>query len=361
MNTPVSSVAASTAGINRSSSSVQRFLWVTIVLVVAVVVWGAVVRLTSSGLSIPDWPLINGSLLPPFSEAGWEAVQEDYRLEAIRLGKTGYPADLTVPAFRTAFWIEYMHRALAATVGLVFFWAMFQGFRNQAVKQKVEVNFFILAALLLAQAGLGGVVVIGALHSALVAIHLVVAYCFFALLIWTVLALTRREHSTAGGSRSAGFQPINWALITAVLTLLQVAVGGLVAGTGAASILNTYPLMAGSIIPPSDLLWNPVDGSVVLNGVLVQFVHRWLPFLLLVAFIVLRFKTLRTPLGGRAVILFRATAALLGLQIIVGIFNLLYRAPVILSALHSGIALLFFGGMVVILHDLRYEAGEGAR
>jgi len=351
---------------NRSSVPVQKALWITVGLVFLVVVWGAVVRLTGSGLSIPDWPMINGSFLPPFSEAGWQAVQEDYREEALRLEKPGFPADLTVTAFRNAFWIEYLHRTLAALVGVALLIAIVMGLRNAAVKQKIELNLYMLATLLLAQAGLGGVVVKGALHGVLIAIHLVVAYAFFALLLWTILILTRDNKPVpSGGSRSAGYTPIRLALLTVILTGMQVAFGGLTAGSGAASIMNTYPLMAGSLIPPAELLWNPsysADGSnILLNPVLVQFIHRWLPIFILGAFVALRIKTLSTPLEARALIVFRATAALLGLQIIIGVFNLLYRAPVHLSALHSGVALIFFGGMVVLLHDLRYHAGEGAK
>ncbi|MBK6911032.1 MAG: COX15/CtaA family protein, partial [bacterium] len=53
-------------------------------LITVLMLWGGFVRISGSGLSIPDWPLINGSLLPPFSETGWQAVFDDY--------KTAYPA-----------------------------------------------------------------------------------------------------------------------------------------------------------------------------------------------------------------------------------------------------------------------------
>ena len=47
-------------------------------LVVLLVIIGGTVRLSGSGLSIPEWPIINGSLLPPVTESQWEAVYITY-------------------------------------------------------------------------------------------------------------------------------------------------------------------------------------------------------------------------------------------------------------------------------------------
>ena len=47
-------------------------------LVFAIVVVGGVTRLTESGLSITEWRPITG-VLPPLSEAEWEAEFEKYK------------------------------------------------------------------------------------------------------------------------------------------------------------------------------------------------------------------------------------------------------------------------------------------
>lgn len=337
--------------------ALSRWFITIAALVLAIVVWGAVVRLTGSGLSIPDWPLINGSLLPPFTEAGWQAVQEDYRQEAIRMNKPGFPPELTTSLFRTEFIIEWFHRALAALVGIALVTALVKAWRNKEIRAKLETNFYLLVVLLLAQAGLGGIVVKGALPALVVTTHLLTAYLFFSVLIWTGLTLTRSEKVVEGGSRSAGRTPLILGWSTVAALFLQVMFGGLVAGTGAASILNTFPAMEGSIIPPSDLLFSSAPDQPV-SPVFVQFVHRWLPFIALGLFLYMRSATLRTPLKSRTTLMFRAATALFVLQILVGIGNLVMRAPVLLSSLHSAVALTLFGAMVVILHDLRYESGE---
>jgi len=362
MNQSNSAVVAAKSKLQPDASrSVAGLLAVIAGLVFVILVWGAVVRLTGSGLSIPDWPLINGSLLPPFSETGWAAVQEDYRQEAIRIGKSAFPADLTVSAFRTQFWIEWTHRAIAGVIGIVFLIAFIKMMRSQAVRARAESNFYLLGGLLLGQAGLGGIVVKGALAGLLVAIHLIVAYVFFGVLVWTALALLNTRDVPGGGSRSAGLIPLRAIAITTGLVLAQVFIGGLVAGDAKANLVTTWPMMFGGIVPPGELLWSNQWGTfenLFMNPIFTQFFHRWMPVLLLISFAYLRMVTARVPMKKQTRIVFRAADALFLFQIMVGITNVIFGAQLHISALHSAIALSLFGALVVIGHDLRYASGE---
>lgn len=344
-----------------ASRKVAGLLAITAGLVLVILVWGAIVRLTGSGLSIPDWPLINGSLLPPFSDEGWKAVQEDYRSEALRIGNPAFPADISVATFRTQFWIEWAHRAIAGILGIVFLLAFIAMLRSPVVKEKVESNFYVLGGLLLAQAGLGGVVVKGDLAGTLVALHLVTAYIFFGILIWTALRLFDTEELPAGGSRSAGLQPLRAVWITIGLVIIQVLLGGLVAGDAKTNLVTTWPLMFGSFSPPFELLWNDQWqglGNLLFNPILLQFVHRWMPLLLLLSFAMLRVVNAQTPLKPQTRIIFRTVDALFLFQIMIGITNVVFGAQTHVSALHSAVALSLFGALIVLAHDLRYQSGE---
>ena len=42
----------------------RALVYVTLVLMFLVVVWGGIVRVTGSGLGCPDWPLCHGQFLP---------------------------------------------------------------------------------------------------------------------------------------------------------------------------------------------------------------------------------------------------------------------------------------------------------
>ena len=76
---------------------------------------GAITRLTESGLSMVEWrPLIGA--LPPFSTLEWERIFALYReTSEYRLENAG----MTLDAFKTIFWWEYIHRFWGRLIGLI--------------------------------------------------------------------------------------------------------------------------------------------------------------------------------------------------------------------------------------------------
>jgi len=312
---------------------------------------------TGSGLSIPDWPMINGSLMHPSSPETWQAALNDYREEALHLKKPGFPADITFERFKSLFWIEYMHRSLAAVVGIIFLFVSFLAIRKKEFRSKIGFHLIGLSLLLAAQAGMGGMVVIGALQAALVAIHLGLAFIFFGWVIWTGFTLHRKEAS-GSESRSAGFNAIRLTITLVLLLFLQVILGGLLAGNGGGQAFNTWPLMMGKLIPPASFLWNTgyenQMQNFVYNIALIQFIHRWLGFVILGLFIYLFIGTKQIPVMSRARKAVKHTMMLLGLQIVVGIINLLTSAGAHISITHTGLGLLLFGSLIYVLHEFRY-------
>ena len=342
--------------------SMARSLFILAGMVFLVMIWGAVVRLTGSGLSIPDWPLINGSLLPPFTASGWEIVKFSYHEEALRLSRAAFPPDIPLAQFQTMFWIEYFHRALAMLVGLWFVWILIKGFRSRILSNLLDTRLYLLGALLLTQAGLGGIVVKGALSAVMIAVHLSVAYLFFGMIVMTALSLNRSSQVVQGGSASAGYTPVRLVWWTIAALSVQVIMGGLMSGNKAGSVFNTYPTMLGSIFPPGDLFWSNefggFIGNITTNPVMIQFIHRWWPLALLGCFAGLRASLIGAVLSSRAHMVLITAESLLALQIVIGVINLLYAAPLLISGLHSAIALALFGCLIVLQHDLRFEAGD---
>ncbi|MBM3328881.1 MAG: hypothetical protein FJY67_05330 [Calditrichaeota bacterium] len=340
---------------------VKVWLWLLILLTVGVVVWGAVVRITGSGLSIPDWPTIAGSLTPPKSDYGWSQLQETYRAEAERLGKPGFPPDITPEAFRRMFWIEYYHRALAALVGLALVIATVTALRNRTLWHRTGGRFITLFALLIAQAGLGGVVVKGGLQPLMIAAHLITAYIFFGLAINALQAVGLAGKVVPGESKSAGRKPLITVWLLMLITLLQVFTGGLTAGLGGALVANTWPFMFNFLLPPGELIldakFGGIGANLLHNAVFAQFVHRWLAFLPLVLYVALRLTCSFLPLTKPTRWWMRLTGLLLVAQIVVGILNLLKAAPPNLTALHSTLGLLIFGFISAVAYDLRHNAG----
>jgi hypothetical protein len=87
--------------------------------------------------------LINGSLLPPFSEAGWQTVFDTY--------KTTYPGltdGMSLGTFEMQFAIEYTHRLLAALVGIVFLVILLRAKKTPDVWRAVKKPLLTAAVLI---------------------------------------------------------------------------------------------------------------------------------------------------------------------------------------------------------------------
>ena len=328
----------------------RGLLGVLVVLVMVVIVWGAVVRISGSGLSIPDWPLIGGSLLPPSDEEGWNMLQEAYRKDAIRLGNPSFPPYISSSDFKRMFWIEYLHRGLAARIGFLLIAFLIAGFRDFKSREVVKERGGIFIILLLAQAGLGGVVVKSGLHGILVGVHLLLAYLFLGTLIYTWKDLFLSSYPIkifSGESSSAGLKALIWSISVLVSLLIQVFLGGLVAGFEAVRISQSWPKMFGSLLPISELLNNPVA--------LIYFLHRWWGFVPLVFYLGLILSLRYQPLRKDLQALLMVGGGLYLLQVFLGICTVIIGGTPLLAGLHSAGGMLVFIVQVWIFHNLQHR------
>ena len=321
-------------------------------LVFVLILWGGVGRLSGSGLSIPDWPLINGSLLPPMSEGDWQAVFTKYQATT-ELGLV----PLSIDEFKTLFWIEYSHRFLAVLVGIVFLAVFVSGFKNIFMLRQVVAHLIFAAMLLIGQALLGGLVVKQELKGELVAAHLGVAFWFFGVLLWTTLKLSRMEGAIIERSGRKGLVVLAW--VATVFIFVQVLSGGLVAGSRAGLVFNTFPRIGDFWIPPGNVLWSsvyqPVWNNIFQNQVLIQFFHRWWAFAAAGLVIWAHVMALKVSTTPRARLAARGTAVFIVLQILLGIGNLMMKAPFGMSLAHLATGLTLFALMVILTYEVRFR------
>jgi cytochrome c oxidase assembly protein subunit 15 len=107
------------------------------------------------------------------------------------------------------------------------------------------------------------------------AVHLLAALLIFALLIWTALDL--RELDRNPGSRPVRLPvPAAWLLS---LLGLQILFGAYVAGLDAGYAFNTWPMMGDELFPSGTPMLKPFLVNLADNPIVVQFIHRWLAFL----------------------------------------------------------------------------------
>lgn len=325
----------------RRNRAVQRvWLWVVLVAILALVLVGGATRLTDSGLSITEWKPIHG-VIPPLSEAEWQEELELYRqIPEYQLINKGMSLD----EFKVIYWWEWAHRLLARGVGVLFAVPFVFFLATGRIEKRLRWPLFGLLVL----GGLQGAVGWWMVASGLVdrvdvsqyrlATHLTLACLIFAAIIWVMRGLAPHSADPVpsnGVRRGAG------ALVG--LLLIQIYLGGLVAGLDAGLASSTWPLMNGAWVPPGLLELTPAWRNFFENELTVQFVHRLGGYLIFA----LTFWHMLAALGKgagttharRAVVLF----LLMTIQALIGIVTIVTQVPFGWALAHQGWAVIVLG------------------
>lgn len=323
-------------------NAVRIWLWIGVLMVLVQVAIGGITRLTDSGLSMTSWEPVSGAL-PPLNQAEWEAAFEDYRQYPEFYRKN---ADFTLSEFKSIFWWEYIHRNWARLIGLVFAFPFVFFLWKKALTGRQIRGLIGVMLLGLAQALMGWYMVqSGMVDSPWVSPYRLTAHLFLALAIFVflyrmVLSFSPPAKRPPGTLLPAGLRPALWVL--AGLLVVQIAYGGLVAGSDAARHFNTWPSMNGQMLPnglfEQGLEWDPVRKNHLTPAFIVnvQFVHRTLAFLVLAAAGWLFSRALKDYRGHVQGPAFGLLAAVV-LQIVLGISTLLMSDPAKIQV-HLGVA-----------------------
>ncbi len=124
----------------------------TLAVLFSLIFIGGYVSATGVGLSCPDWPLCPQGLLP----------HED-------------------------FIIEYIHRSIAATVGLLVVATMVFVLKSKYAPKGMKIASIIATGAVLGQIALGAVVIVERLHSLLVTTHLGLGMVLFSMVLMTLV------------------------------------------------------------------------------------------------------------------------------------------------------------------------------
>lgn len=267
-------------GTGGASSAVRLWLAVVAALVIAMVAVGGATRLTGSGLSITEWRPVTG-VIPPLSEADWAAEFAKYRdTPQYNILNQG----MGLSAFKVLYGWEWGHRLLGRLLGLVFFLPLLVFWWKGMIRRRLGWGLLALGLLGGLQGAIGWIMVASGLQPGMTAVaplklalHLTTASLILAGLVWL-----------AAGERPGALAPAPsrlraTALILPPLVLAQIFLGGLVAGSHAGLVYNTWPDMDGVLIPSADHLFavQPWIENFVDNHMLVQFDHRLVAYLLL--------------------------------------------------------------------------------
>lgn len=327
---------------DRRDLAIARWLLVVCVLVFLMIVIGGLTRLTESGLSIVEWKPLTG-WMPPIGDAAWQDLFRKYQAspeyQKINRG-------MSLDQFKGIFWLEFIHRVWGRLIGLAFavplavFW--WRGWLDRGLK------VHMVAALLLggAQGALGWLMVASGLvddprvSPYRLAAHFGLGVAIYGYLFWIATGLIGLSgevgpNATAGRTRRLAFALLG----LVVVTMLS---GALVAGLDAGLAYNTFPLMAGRIVPDGYFALGVTFANMFENIAAVQFNHRLLATLTVLS--ALAFGWLAPRAAGnfrlrRAILLVPAAAAI---QYGIGILTLLSHVPVALGVAHQGTAVILF-------------------
>ena len=223
----------------------QRFIKLAktaLVLVYLVIVAGAVVRMTGSGMGCPDWPKCFGYLIPPTQaeQLQWQDGKE-YKKgqviiqnEALRVAKADFTTESSYnernwePYTKHEYalfnpwhtWIEFINRLLGALAGLATLVLAVYSFNFWRSHKRLVVLSWLIVFGMGFQAWLGATVVYSVLEPVKITIHMVMALVLVALILYLIYYAGAKPRTSvpSGFLRKA-------VLVSLALTLVQIVLG----------------------------------------------------------------------------------------------------------------------------------------
>ena len=333
------------AGRNDWRHGVALWMKILFALVALMVVIGGLTRLTDSGLSITEWNVIKGAL-PPMNEAAWLIEFDKYKtIPEYQLQNKG----MELSAFKTIYWWEWGHRQLGRFVGLVWFVGIVYFFATKTIPRGWKWRMVLVGLLggwWMVSSGLAGRVVDVASYR--LATHLGLAFIILSTLFWFILKLKRPEMELFQARRVRDAASARLATVLLVLAFAQILLGALVAGIDAGRGYIDWPMMNGEFLPSESFDYVPLWRNLFENPALVQFNHRMLGYGLMIVGLFAWFKS-RGEAHHKVRIGFKAVMLMLFIQMLLGIFTVIYAAPWHFAIVHQ-IGAIFV--MLLILQTL---------
>jgi len=122
---------------------------------------GGYISAAGLGLTCPEWPLCPNGVMP----------SEEYL-------------------------IEWIHRTVAATTGVLIIATMIASLINKNAEMKIKITSSLATGLVITQITLGALVIDTKLHAVLVAVHLGIGIWLFAMVLLTTLFAFRLSKSS---------------------------------------------------------------------------------------------------------------------------------------------------------------------
>ena len=344
----------------KDSLQVAKWLIVGCSLVAIMVLVGGITRLTNSGLSMVTWKPVTG-IIPPLNEMQWHEEFNKYKTSPEYIKKNYH---FTLKEFKNIFFWEYLHRLIGRIMGIVFLIPFVYFILKGKIKQKWLLRNTIIMFLLGGLQGLAGwyMVKSGLVDNPNVshfrlAIHFILALFLFAFIFWNVLLLIFPKVDVTLKNTKKTFL---LAKILLFFTTIQFIYGAFVAGLKAGKIYPTFPKMGTEWFPNiiSENFKEHSWFSLINDHYTIQFIHRWMAVIVLVLTIYLFFYARRQFLSLYQKRAINSLIIIIGFQFVLGVFTILYSAPVILGVLHQFGGFMFLMSILLVLYFFKNKKTE---
>ena len=332
----------------RDNKKVIYWLFTGCVLIFIMVVVGGITRLTHSGLSIPDYKLISGTITP-INDQQWEEAFDIYKQypEYQKLN-----SNITLTEFKCIFFWEWLHRVIGRVLGLVFIIPFLYFLITRQLDKPTIKKTIILLILGGFQGFLGWYMVKSGLvdrpdvsHYRLAA-HLTTAFVTFAFTLWIALDLIFPIKKTINKTYR------NLIRIGLAILFIQIIYGAFVAGLDAGFIHNHWPMMSeGKFMHETVLIEKtPVYKNFIEGRSGVQFIHRILAFFVVISVVIIYIKGKKIAISNYQLNGLNSLLILVGVQSLLGVLAILLQVPLWLGIAHQIGAFLLLSSMTFTLH-----------
>lgn len=284
------------------------------VLVVVLIALGGAVRAMDAGLACPDWPLCFGQIIPDYDPKVY---------------------------------FEFFHRVLAGLISIITVILSLFLFRNPEAKT-LKMICGISLAILVFQVVAGGLTVLKMLQAEIVTIHLFLGTAFFLVNLWIVFSLDSMIQLSKP-SRSDSVAPTcpmflgYWFRLLLLIIYIQVILGGTVSSHYAGLVCPDFPLCLGQWIPT----FQGAIGKQVLHrlGAYITTVFIFLTYFMI------RIHHNKGWMNRKWISTVRLMCSFILLQLVLGIANIKFKIPPLVTVLHLVVAILILSLALRLVYD----------
>ncbi|MFM8356839.1 MAG: COX15/CtaA family protein [Gammaproteobacteria bacterium] len=335
-----------------ASVQLRKLVLFSIPFALVVIGLGAYTRLADAGLGCPDWPGCYGFLTVPMKDHHIDTAEARFPHAPVEVAKA---------------WWEMVHRYFAGTLGvlIVGILALSIRARRQADLASAPVGPLplklpiALLLLVICQAAFGAWTVTLKLWPQIVTTHLLGGFATLTLLWLLALRLG------VGSRWTVPRRLLPHAVLALVVVVLQIALGGWVSSNYAALACHDFPTCHGEWWPQMDVAagfdFTQTIGPNYLGGelesdarVAIHYIHRIgaLVVLSVVGALIWRLWSSRSPLAA-------PLAAVLALQITLGILNIVLVLPLLNATFHNVVGAILLLTIVAVNYRA-FRAGSSA-